>query len=653
MSTLIAVKKEKFMQQQQPPPLIDHHHHNNNGLFNLEKEIDQLKQKKKRRKYIENMIPVNWELGSNKNFYTETKKTDVSDSDTSDKDQSKGERGGSNNHRKKKKSSDAHKKKSNGNCKRKSKKRIKLEEGGNQSTSQDINSSSGTPLESIIPTADTLESSMLMEDDIGQNVKNSFYFIEKVNEELDAKNQKYDASVAAAAAAVAVETTSNNNNSSENLVSVITKIEAKTRKRSNKMESTFEQCTNSDIRPLEDWISNYYYTPNKTQQMISDDISNSITNEINSKISSESSSSSSPGYLPSLVEITESRNRIKKEKQSTSTDNSAIIDNNNNNDKKSTTQYKKPVSAQKRIDERRKLLQQQQQQQTNGDAPIITGTPSAPSIEIPTAVSSKKKLFYENDDTDQPFELTPTEYSIMLKLESEDLKNDKNYRDIGRNYINKVNLDPPDLPECTPSYCRKMMREPLGEQYGERNCANESKCMAMVMSVLYPDSLDGFVPEDAFIMMEFMFPEQLDKYKADNHLPAIRQDCILCNRHKTTLRHYMYQKRNEEPRELIQDHQNVVAIPPPPPTLSAMNNGAGSIGNNDTPLNKDAYNIDKCIYPETSPKQVFTGITRPIVKFSPNNYVYDTTKILVFNPCTGEKATTELKCMKEINMDFR
>ena len=115
------------MQQQQPPPLIDHHHHNNNGLFNLEKEIDQLKQKKKRRKYIENMIPVNWELGSNKNFYTETKKTDVSDSDTSDKDQSKGERGGSNNHRKKKKSSDAHKKKSNGNCKRKSKKRIKLE----------------------------------------------------------------------------------------------------------------------------------------------------------------------------------------------------------------------------------------------------------------------------------------------------------------------------------------------------------------------------------------------------------------------------------------------------------------------------------------------------------------------------------------------
>jgi hypothetical protein len=601
---LLSIKMEKISSVVDP-------------MSNLDNEINQMKQKKKRRKYIENMIPELWELGSDKGFYTEVKKTDVSDSDTSDK-----ERGKSNKQKGSKK-----KKRKTKECNSSSNKR---KANGKKKISIKIENNSDIP--NLIDEED--EEDEEESSNIGPSVKESFYFINKVNEERDEKNNKQQ-----------TNEVNNTQQQQQQPVSVITKIEAKMRKQSNKMEATFEQCTKSDIRPLEDWISNYYYQPNKTQQMINDEISNSITAEINYKILGPSSeTSSTDSNIQSFVEMTEElkkKNAVKHQQQQNVTE--GKISSQSTQTPAVPQKYKKPSASQRKIDEKKK--QEQKLLESSSENISIIKQEELEIVkkeESPQNIPIKKRLFYENDDLrDQPFQLSPVEYEIIRKLELEELKKDRNYRDIGRNYIHKTNLEPPDLPVCKPSYCRKMMREPLGEQYGERRCANESKCMAMIMATLYPDSLDNFVPEDAFIMMEFLFPEQHEAYKATSVLPPIRQDCILCNRHKTTLRHYMYQKRNEEPKELIQDHQNTVATPP-------LNGGMESSG----PIERDAYNIDKCIYPETSSKQVFTGITRPIVKFSPNNYVYDTTKVLVSNESTKDKATIELKCMKEINMDF-
>jgi hypothetical protein len=251
--------------------------------------------------------------------------------------------------------------------------------------------------------------------------------------------------------------------------------------------------------------------------------------------------------------------------------------------------------------------------------------PKTPIVNNDGDVIDKKlmeEFFLGDEDPIGEYGCTAREYAIFASLKEEESKRETDYRKDCRTYYkfkgngNYNSNDYENPPSCTKKYCSQFLCEPTA---GMRPCKRGKKCITYVMATLFPDSIEDCSPENAFICREFLTPIQLDQCKAAGKPLFPPRDCLLDNRLRTTYRFYDAIKRNVEPKELIQDHQNVVDEP-------------------------DGYNIEHCIYPTASSKK-WRGIVAPIVQFSLSNYVYATMD-------AKDHPSGTIKCIVEQNLDF-
>ena len=238
------------------------------------------------------------------------------------------------------------------------------------------------------------------------------------------------------------------------------------------------------------------------------------------------------------------------------------------------------------------------------------------------------------------------EDNILFKhLEQEERRRDESYREDARDNAasmhRKLVEDEEDnedatsyfaqpnskilLEEVNVAYCAQFLREPLFAF--ERNCKQESNCVAKIMYVQHPDSVEDTMASREMICREFLLPSQKEKFDRLKQLPVYRQACLLCKRLLTTYTYKKNEKENREPLEIIQDHYNTVGV----------ENGG--------------YPLDACLHPVANKNQKsgskVTGIARPFRRFSAVDYVPSTEKLLDEN---GQ--VVEVRCFIETPLNF-
>ena len=225
-----------------------------------------------------------------------------------------------------------------------------------------------------------------------------------------------------------------------------------------------------------------------------------------------------------------------------------------------------------------------------------------------------------DQDEDTPLGLDPEEYSIYNELQGEYRTCEEGYLDMCDGYAERRSaLRDPELEECDFSYCADFLREPrTNPYYKERPCAKGERCMGVILAANYPEPIETTQPSDGFICREWLLPSEQRKVQGSGLLPEDTKLCLLDN---LALMGFLYHKhvyRGTEPVPCIQTHCNKV----------------DSEGN---------YRLDCCYQPNPRKKR-YSGIVRPIIKFAPNHYTYDTT--------TVEGEDRPLKCVHERRVVF-
>jgi hypothetical protein len=197
------------------------------------------------------------------------------------------------------------------------------------------------------------------------------------------------------------------------------------------------------------------------------------------------------------------------------------------------------------------------------------------------------------------------------------------------------------LEECSRSHLARFMREPLGEKYGERPCANSFNCVCMMLTSSFPmigANLGGFVARDVagngstviggmlgrdaqakkddarakpqpvksrlgFVCREFLLPSQEATFQRTRELPRSIQLCLLCNRRETTMLYYQAMQQRGPGNPLMPVH--------------TLQNHSVRIDE------KGEYDKSACLKTEFDNHQ-FTGIVKPFIGFSASHYDYAT-----------------------------
>ena len=257
--------------------------------------------------------------------------------------------------------------------------------------------------------------------------------------------------------------------------------------------------------------------------------------------------------------------------------------------------------------------------------------------EIPKETVSPDELgrfFSYEGSVPEDFELDGAhQYTIYQKLAEEQKEVESKLEKYGR--CNKTN--PVEEEKCTEEwrtklehvsrkYCEDFLRQPKGDNYGERQCRKGPMCVFVLMATRFPDSLENYTSEDGFVCREFLLPTQLEKWKTEKILPQERRLCLGCNRLYTCYWYYINVRRGKEPDEILQDH-------------------AYEVG-------KDGeYNMDYCLnYTNTQPGARWTGIARPFVKFSADTFIYS--RMELKNNKNPSQSVT-LKRAQEMKVHFR
>lgn len=110
-----------------------------------------------------------------------------------------------------------------------------------------------------------------------------------------------------------------------------------------------------------------------------------------------------------------------------------------------------------------------------------------------------------------------------------------------------------DMEECQRSYLQRFMREPLGPEYGELECANGNNCVCNVLAANYPEMCSSQRKGSGFICMQFLLPSELEAYRATGKLPASRKLCVLCMRAVVTFAYLDSIRNGTEPRLPLHD----------------------------------------------------------------------------------------------------
>ena len=157
-----------------------------------------------------------------------------------------------------------------------------------------------------------------------------------------------------------------------------------------------------------------------------------------------------------------------------------------------------------------------------------------------------------------------------------------------------------ELEEIGVEYVQQFLRKGIGAEFGERDCVNGEKCMCLVMATKFPDPVDLRSKSAGFIGREFLLPSELAQFHESRKLPPYRKMCLICNRYETNYRVFQNIERGHEPESHVQDHMYKVDV-------------AGG------------YCSEQCVQLISDRKM--TGIIAPFLRFSTNNYVYDSVTI--------------------------
>jgi hypothetical protein len=193
------------------------------------------------------------------------------------------------------------------------------------------------------------------------------------------------------------------------------------------------------------------------------------------------------------------------------------------------------------------------------------------------------------------------------------------------------------------AYIARYMREPLGEEYGERPCVQGFNCVCMTMAGAFPmvgTNLGGLAARDVagngatvigamlerdmnsdakkeapvpgaapsrnrlgFVCRELLLPSDEARLHSTRKLPKNQQLCVLCNRRETT---YLYTQLMAQrgpgdplmPTHVFQNHAVIID-------------------------QKGEYDKSACLKTEFDNHQ-FAGIVKPFVGFSASHYAYAT-----------------------------
>lgn len=177
-----------------------------------------------------------------------------------------------------------------------------------------------------------------------------------------------------------------------------------------------------------------------------------------------------------------------------------------------------------------------------------------------------------------------------------------------------------NLETITRNYAADYMREPLGEKYGERPCANELMCICVQMASSLRGESESDRTKGGFVCREFLLPSQVDSIHLHGHraLPAKRQFCYLCHLYQTS---HQYLRRREsqtggERFVILQKFKTIFDKP-------------GEYSSN-------VYNL-AAVQNHRS-----FGIVAPFPLFSSNNYAYAVCRVT-----THDKQVHTLRCMNE------
>jgi len=128
------------------------------------------------------------------------------------------------------------------------------------------------------------------------------------------------------------------------------------------------------------------------------------------------------------------------------------------------------------------------------------------------------------EDEEIAYECRPSDYPIFCKLKE---KYGREF-DEDANYMQNVAMHSPkpDIPIVSRAYVKKF-RLPKPYGWGERKCANGSKCKFWVFR--------GEKPAENYVANEFLLPNQLDLYQRTGELPVEVGACVDCVWYHLTL----------------------------------------------------------------------------------------------------------------------
>jgi hypothetical protein len=231
----------------------------------------------------------------------------------------------------------------------------------------------------------------------------------------------------------------------------------------------------------------------------------------------------------------------------------------------------------------------------------------------------EKAEFYKEDEDSSPFQLkSPEEYAFFIEIMDEWLEKEK-IRGPIRDRAALGEIDPEgkefdNLEVCSAQYCSEFMREARKEpEFKERPCQRGDKCVSMMMSPYFPDTLQDGSTDDRFICREFLLPSQNEAVQRGEKLPKHKQLCFFDTIAKITMIHEFYLHKNISCKEVVQNFRNPEGLPMGYPSIAL-------------------------IYPTPKNKKR-TGIVRPIRHFTMKGYRQGITNIPGYR--------TPLRCWKD------